>query len=201
MKKLDSKRVFAGCKELPHWAIRRAQLNRHVCRYNEPLGEPPRMSRLTQSTSKHVASLAVVLLIAALPLFGQDPPPGVGAAPQTAPVYTPKFKGDPARSNAEAGALGYMRVVSRAEKQFNKQYGHYALTLDELVHTGSFTKRMVNPDRGEYTASYKGKKDSYILTMTPKAADAQHRSFYTDDDGKIRGEESKPADENSPIVR
>ncbi len=61
-----------------------------------------------------------------------------------------------------------MRVVIRAQHQFNKQYAHYATTLAELVHTGTFTKRMVNPDRGDYTASFKGKKDSYILTMTPK---------------------------------
>jgi hypothetical protein len=115
--------------------------------------------------------------------------------------YTPKYKGDPARSDSEFAALAYMRVVIRAEKAFNKQYGHYALTLNELVHSGNFTKRMVDPNRGDYTASYKGKKESYTLTMTPKAADADHRYFYTDDDGKIRADEGKPADENSPILR
>ena len=41
-------------------------------------------------------------------------------------------------------------------------------SLAELVHSGTFTKRMVNTDRGDYTASFKGKKDSYVLTMTPK---------------------------------
>ncbi len=115
--------------------------------------------------------------------------------------YTPKFPGDPARSDSEARALGYMRVVIRAEKQFNKQYGHYALNLPELVHSGSFTKREVNPNRGDYTASYKGKKDSYILTMTPQNLDAQHRSFYADEDGKIHADESKPADKESPVVK
>ena len=48
---------------------------------------------------------------------------------------------------------------------------------------------MVNPDRGDYTASFKGKKDSYVLTMTPKNLDAQHRSFYAEDDGKIHADE------------
>ncbi|HEV2400905.1 MAG TPA: hypothetical protein VGS27_28485 [Candidatus Sulfotelmatobacter sp.] len=115
--------------------------------------------------------------------------------------YTPKYKGDPSRSDSEFDALAYMRVVIRAEKQFNKQYGHYALTLNQLVHSGNFTKRMVDPNRGDYIASYKGKNDSYTLTMAPKSPDANHRYFYTDDDGKIRGEEGKPADANSPIVK
>jgi len=94
-----------------------------------------------------------------------------------------------------------MRVVVRADKQFNKQYGHYALNLNELVHSGSFTKRMVNTERGDYTATYKGKKDSYTLTMTPKAPDSQHRYFYADDDGKIRADESKAAGPDSPILK
>jgi len=94
-----------------------------------------------------------------------------------------------------------MRVVIRAQHQFSKQYDHFALTLAELVHSGSFTKRMVNPVRGDYTASFQGKKDSYILTMTPRNLDPQHRSFYAEDDGKIHADESKPADGDSPVVK
>ena len=116
-------------------------------------------------------------------------------------TYKPKFPGDPARSDSEAAALAYMRVVIRAQRQFNKQYDHFATSLAELVHSGSFTKRMVNPDRGDYTAGFKGKKDSFILTMTPKQLDPQHRSFYAEDDGKIHADEEKPADANSPIVK
>ena len=118
-----------------------------------------------------------------------------------ASTYQPKFHGDPARSDSEAAALGYMRVVLRAQHRFQKQYGHFATSLAELVHSGSFTKRMVDPNRGDYTAGFKGKKDSFILTMTPKQLDAQHRSFYAEDDGKIHGDEEKPADANSPIVK
>jgi hypothetical protein len=149
---------------------------------------------------KNAAFVAIACLLAAACVFAQEPAPP-GAEPQAASAYTPKFKGDPARSDSEAAALAYMRVVIRAEKQFNKQYGHYALNLNELVHSGSFTKRMVNPDRGDYTANYKGKKESYALTMTPKTPDAQHRYFYADDDGKIRVDESKPAGSESPILR
>jgi len=122
--------------------------------------------------------------------------------PQTAaPAYQPKFPGDPARSDSEAAALAYMRVVLRAQHRFDKQYGHFATSLADLVHSGSFTKRMVDPNRGDYTASFQGKKDSFILTLTPKQLDAQHRSFYAEDDGKIHADEEKPADANSPIVK
>lgn len=158
-----------------------------------------------------VLILSFMLVSAALLSAQQSAPaPQPDAAPQSAAqtpppaavsTYAPKFKGDPARSDSEAAALGYMRVVIRAERAFNKQYDHFALTLNELVHSGTFTKRMVNPDRGDYTASYRGKKDSYILTMTPKFQDAQHRSFYAEDDGKIHGDETKAADGDSPIVK
>jgi hypothetical protein len=37
--------------------------------------------------------------------------------------------------------------------------------------------------------------------MTPKQLDAQHRSFYAEDDGKIHGDEEKPADADSPVVK
>jgi hypothetical protein len=125
--------------------------------------------------------------------------PVVAQAPSI--TYQPKFKGDPARSDSEAAALAYMRVVIRAQRQFNKQYNHFATSLAELVHSGSFTKRMVNPDRGDYTVSFQGKKDSYALSLMPKQIDAAHRSFYAEDDGKIHGDEEKPADDKSPVVK
>jgi len=71
-----------------------------------------------------------------------------------------------------------MRVVIRAQQQFNKQYHHYATSLAELVHSGSFTKRMVDPHRGDYITGFQGKKNSFVLTMTPNHLDTQHRSFY-----------------------
>ena len=126
------------------------------------------------------------------------------AAVQSSPessTYKPKFPGDPARSDSEAAALAYMRVVIRAQHHFEKQYGHFATSLAELVHTGSFTKRMVDPNRGDYTASFKGKKDSFVLTMTPNHLDPEHRSFYAEDDGKIHADEEKPADASSPVVK
>jgi len=148
--------------------------------------------------------IALVLTVAAS-LYAQQSEPAPNPSSPTLPgsgaAYAPKYKGDPAQSDSEFAALAYMRVVVRAEKAFNKQYGHYALTLDELVHSGTFTKRMVNPNRGDYTVGYKGKKDSYILSMMPKSLDATHRSFYAEDDGKIHADDAKPADEDSPVVR
>jgi hypothetical protein len=149
---------------------------------------------------RRVLSGSMVLFFAyffALPAFLATPLLGA----QDAPSYTPKFAGDPARSDSEAAALAYMRVVIRAQRHFNKQYGHYAETLAELVHTGTFTKRMVNPDRGDYHVRFKGKKDSFVLGMTPNTLDAQHRSFFANEDGKIHADEEKPADERSPVVK
>jgi len=152
-------------------------------------------------------NLVLVLLLclsapfSASSLAQQTPADQTQSPNQTTPTYQPKFRGDPAHSDSEAAALAYMRVVIRAQNQFNKQYGHYATTLPELVHSGSFTKRMVNPDRGDYTASFKGKKDSYVLTMTPAHMDADHRSFYAEEDGKIHADADKPADDKSPVVK
>lgn len=123
----------------------------------------------------------------------------LAASAQT--TYTPKFKGDPARSDSEAAALGYMRTVLRAQKQYNKKNGKFAPSLADLVHTGSFTKRMVNPDRGDYSVGFKPNKDGFDMTMTPKQLDAEHRSFYAAEDGIIHGDDQGPANEKSPVVK
>jgi hypothetical protein len=145
-------------------------------------------------------TLAVLTLAVTMPGLGRQSVGQQLFAQQTS-AYTPKFPGDPARSDSEAAALAYMRVVLRAQHRFQKQYGHFAVTLAELVHSGSFTKRMVDPNRGDYAAAFKGKKDSFVLTMTPKQLDAEHRSFYAEDDGKIHGDEEKSADDKSPILK
>lgn len=120
----------------------------------------------------------------------------------SAQTYQPKFPGDPARSDSEAGALGYMRVVIRAQKDYNKKHNEYATSFMDLVNHGSFTRRMAQTkDRGDYTVGFKGKKDGYFLTMTPKNLDAQHRSFYAEEDGVIRADETKAADSGSPKLK
>jgi len=121
------------------------------------------------------------------------------AAAQTA--YEPKFPGNPAKSNSEAAALGYMRTVVRAQREYKKKYDHYATSLEALVHSGSFTRRMTNTDRGDYTVSFKSHKDGYELALTPKQLDGEHRSFYTDEDGTIHADEEKAASESSPKIQ
>lgn len=144
-------------------------------------------------------ALLVVLTLAAA-AFAQDAAPQAPTSDQNASAYTPKYHGDPARSDSEFAALAYVRGVMRAQMQFNKHYGHFATALTQLVHTGNFTQRWVNPDRGDYTAGFKSKKDGFVLTMTPKALDPQHRSFYAEEDGKIHAEETKAADADSPVI-
>ena len=51
-----------------------------------------------------------------------------------------------------------MRTVLRAQKEYKKKNDHYATSLMALGHTGSFTRRMANPDRGDYTVGFKSKK-------------------------------------------
>jgi hypothetical protein len=144
--------------------------------------------------------VAGAALVIAQPTLQTEPAAQAPAAAQGS--YQPKFPGDPARSDAEAGALGYMRVVIRAQKLYQKKHDEYATSLKDLVNTGSFTRRMAaTTERGDYTVGFKGKKDSYVLTMTPKNVDAEHRSFYADEDGVIHADETKAADASSPKVK
>jgi uncharacterized membrane protein len=118
-------------------------------------------------------------------------------------TYQPKFAGDPAHSDSEANALGYMRTVIRAQHLYFKKNNKYATSLTDLVHTGSFTRRMTQTDRGDYTVSFRSHKEGegYELTMTPRQMDSDHRSFYAKEDGIIHADDQKAADENSPKVK
>jgi len=130
---------------------------------------------------------------AVTPLAQTSAPPQSAPAPAGAATpYQPKFPGDPARSDSESAAL----------KLYQKKHNQYATSLKDLINTGSFTRRMAaSTERGDYTVGFKGKKDSYVLIMTPKNLDAEHRSFYADEDGVIHGDETKAADPSSPKVK
>ena len=118
-------------------------------------------------------------------------------------IYQPKFKGDPARSDSEFLAIAYMKTFLRAQHAYKKKNQHYATSLMELRKTGSFTPRMANPDQGDYTVKFKPhkEKDTFEVTMVPKQQDASHRSFFSDQEGKIRADEQKEADESSPVLK
>jgi hypothetical protein len=146
-------------------------------------------------------ALTIVIIASSFTMAAQEQsaPPQPTTQPQN--TYQPKFPGDPARSDSEANALGYMRTVIRAQKLYNKKNDKFATSLSDLVHTGNFTRRMLNTDRGDYTVQFHSKKDGYELTMVPKQQDANHRSFFTNEDGMIRADETKTADENSPKLK
>ena len=116
-------------------------------------------------------------------------------------AYKPRFKGDPARSNPEASALGYMRTVIDAQKVFKKRHTKYATSLPALINTGSFTRRMAKTDRGDYIVAFKATAVHYSIQLTPKVFDAEHRAFYVEENGVIKVESDKPATADSPALR
>ena len=123
------------------------------------------------------------------------------AAQQPPAVYTPHYHGDPAHSQAEAVALGYMHTLVYAQKLYLKKHGKYATSLYALVGSGSFTKRMANPDRGDYTVSFHGGETKYAVQLTPRTFDAGHRAFWTNQNGIEHVEVDKPATEDSPVLK
>ena len=125
-------------------------------------------------------------------------------------TYQPKFKNDPARSDSEAAALGYLRTFLRAQKIYKKKNDHFATSLMDLAKTGSFTRRMASTQRGDYTVKFTPHKDkeTFEIVMVPKQLDTTHRSFFAKmegnnrrDDGVIRADDQKEADEHSPVLK
>ena len=164
---------------------------------------------LSAAKAWQIAVIAAILLTMSLLAAAQTaetaaPAQQPAEASQTAsaqtPAYQPKFPGDPARSNSEANALGYMRTVLRAQKEYKKKNDTFASSLLALVHTGSFTRRMAEPNRGDYTVGFRPNKDGFDLTLTPKELSADHRSFFADESGDIHADEEKGADEHSPKI-
>lgn len=125
---------------------------------------------------------------------------GLAQTPAAPSTYQPKFKGDPARSDSEAAALGYLRTVLYAEREYKKKHGDFATSLAGLVHSGSFTRRMVSTDRGDYKVTFHGDGKKFEIRMNPTEILPDRRAFYADDSGVIRGDETKPADHDSPSV-
>jgi hypothetical protein len=124
------------------------------------------------------------------------------AVAQIGSEYKPKFPGDPARSENEAAVLGYMRVVVNAQKNYSHKHGgQYATSLADLVGQGSFTKRLLNPKRGDYTVKFKGTGKDYSLWMTPTTISPTERAFFVDESGIIKAEEDKQATTESPKAK
>jgi len=145
----------------------------------------------------------VVLFVLAVVVAGY----GAAQTDSMSLSYTPRFPGDPARSQAEAMALGYMRTVVDAQRQYRKKQPKYATSLNALVGSGSFTKRMLRTDRGEYTAAFQStgkgqnKGQKYSLQLIPKLFDSTHRAFFVNETGIIRVQEEQPASAESPVLK
>jgi hypothetical protein len=149
-----------------------------------------------------IVTLATACLLSAGSLAQTEPAAPANSAATGQIPYQPKFRGDPAKSEAESQTLGYMRTVVRAEKIYMARQKEYAPSLLALGGHGSFTKRMArSTERGDYSIHYKAKKDSYQLFAIPQHLGPDHRAFYADEDGKIRVEEEKLAGPESPILK
>lgn len=118
-------------------------------------------------------------------------------------AYQPKYKGDPARSDSESLAIAYVKTFLRAQHAYKKKNQHFATSLLDLRKNGSFTPRMANPDQGDYTVKFKAnkEKDTFEITLIPKQPAPDHRSFYSDNEGKIRADEQNEANESSPLLK
>lgn len=117
--------------------------------------------------------------------------------------YQPKYKGDPARSDSEFVAIAYIKTFLRAQHLYKKKNNHYATSLLELRKTGSFTPRMASTDQGDYTVKFRAHKDkdTFEITMIPKQEDSTHRSFFADEQGKMRVNETGEANDDSPPLK
>lgn len=123
------------------------------------------------------------------------------AASQTA--YTPRYPSDPAHSQSEAIALGYIHTLVTAQKLYLKKHIRYAPSLYALAQlgSGSFTKRMAKTDRGDYNVIYHPGEKKYALQLTPKTFDQQHRAFWVNENGIVHVESDHPATEDSSVLR
>jgi hypothetical protein len=128
-----------------------------------------------------------------------------GAYGQTAGPAAPSGAASPGVTEAGAarvlaGARGYLRTLWVAQREYKKKNGQYATSLAALVGKASFTRRMAQPDRGEYKVRFHSDGMAYSAELLPKAFDPQHPAFYMDDSGVVRSEEGKPATGSSPEV-
>ena len=124
-----------------------------------------------------------------------------GATDAAARSYQPKSPADKAQSDAEFNAIAYLHTLGYAERLYYRKHQAYPAALAGLVGTGSFTRRMAMPNRGDYTVAYRLQRDGYAVTMTPKQFDSGHRSFYLSETGQIRVDDTKRANADSPLLQ
>ena len=100
-------------------------------------------------------------------------------------------------SRAEIIAAGYLRTLWTAQLDYQKKNDHYATSLGALVGHGSFTKRMAQTDRRDYTVQFRSDGTKYSAELIPKQFDDEHPAFYMDQSGVVRSEADKEATADS----
>ena len=131
----------------------------------------------------------------------QEQPAQRPAQPAQAAPYQPKSASDAARSQSEFLALAYMKTILYAQAQYRKKHNKYAPSLMALVGSGSFTRRMVNTNRGDYEGTFHPGANHFTIEMTPKTLDSTHRAFWVSDSGYFHVEEDKPATADSAVLK
>lgn len=130
---------------------------------------------------------SLVSVLTAFAAFAQEPSPSPNLLPG-------------ANSPAESAALAYMHTAMRSEFLYKQKHHEYARTLASLVGSGSFTRRMSRPDRGDYTVRYSSNGERYEMTLVPRTFDEQHRSFFVNEEGKIHVEDRRAATAQSAVL-
>jgi hypothetical protein len=128
---------------------------------------------------------------------------GVLAAP-CARAQTTEGPEDPASSQTAVVsrtrkiATGYLRTLLVAQREYKKKNNAYATSLAALVGKGSFTRRMAQRDRGDYTVGFHSNGEEFSVELVPKVFDPEHPAYYMDESGVIRSEPDKIATASSP---
>jgi hypothetical protein len=135
-----------------------------------------------------VAGLAGVTAVTAAPAPGN---PQAASAPA----------GDSELSNDEKAAVAFMKTILYSERIYKNRHKQYTRDLSSLAGTGSVTRRTVKSrERNGYRVGFSSTGESFVLTMTPLTGDAQHRAFYTNQDGVIHMGEGT-ANAQSPVLK
>ena len=104
-------------------------------------------------------------------------------------------------SRSEVVATGYLHTLLTAQREYQKKHDEYATSLRALVGSGSFTRRLAETDRRDYTVQFHSTGKAFSVALVPKQFDADHASFFMDETGVIRTEPDKIATSSSPTVR
>ena len=78
-----------------------------------------------------------------------------------------KVPGRPGAIGFGSGGPGLYADRSRAQRQYEKKNGHFATSLSDLVHIVFFTRRIVIPEQGDYTVTFRSHEDGFECLLPP----------------------------------